>query len=169
MKKILILNTGGTFNKVYNELLGHLEVSKNNDAIEKIIAVSCRENLDITIKGVLFKDSLELTDLDRAVMLNEIKDFQKIIIVHGTDTMDATALYLSSKVSDDKIIVLTGAMKPFSIEPIEPSSNLSLSLQFLQDERKSGIYIGMHGLVLEHHKLKKNRKIGKFEVRNNIE
>ena len=61
MQEILILNTGGTFNKVYNQLLGHLEVSKNSDAIGKIVDVAFRENVDITIKGVLFKDSLELT------------------------------------------------------------------------------------------------------------
>ena len=79
MQKILILNTGGTFNKVYNQLLGQLEVSKNNDAIEKIVSVSFRENVDITIKGILYKDSLELTDADREIMVEAIKDYEKIV------------------------------------------------------------------------------------------
>ena len=37
MKKILVLNSGGTFNKVYNPLTGNLDVVKNNNAIEAII------------------------------------------------------------------------------------------------------------------------------------
>jgi len=163
MQKILILNTGGTFNKVYNQLLGQLEVSKNNDAIEKIVSVSFRENVDITIKGILYKDSLELTDADREIMVEAIKDYEKIIIVHGTDTMDVTALYLSLN-AKNKTIVLTGAMRPFSIEPVEPTSNLSTAVQFIQNTCEKGVYIGMHGLVCEHHKLKKNRQTGKFEV-----
>lgn len=165
MEKILILNTGGTFNKVYNELSGHLEVVKNSEAIEKISTIAFRENLDITLKGILFKDSLELTDDDRQIILKEVKDYSKVVIIHGTDTMDTTALYLSLH-SKNQTIVITGAMRPFSIEPIEPTSNLSMAVQFLQEDKHFGVYIGMHGLVLEHHKLKKNRQTGKFELRN---
>lgn len=168
MENILILNTGGTFNKVYNELNGHLEVVKNSDAIEKILKIALRDNLNITLKGILFKDSLELTDDDRQLILNEIQGFKKVIIVHGTDTLDVTALFLSLH-SKNQTVVLTGAMRPFSIEPVEPTSNLSMAIQFLRDDKSEGVYIGMHGMVLEHHKLKKNRQIGKFELRNSAE
>lgn len=165
MENILLLNTGGTFNKVYNELNGQLEVLHNNKAIENIIKISFRENLNITVKGILYKDSLELTEEDRKIILDEIKDYDKVVIVHGTDTMDLTALYLSKNISN-KTVVITGAMKPHSIEPIESTSNLSISLQFLQNDVENDVYIGMHGLVSKHHKIKKNRKTGKFEIRN---
>ena len=39
-KNILIINTGGTFNKIYNQLNGSLEIYKKNKAIEKILIVS---------------------------------------------------------------------------------------------------------------------------------
>ena len=111
---------------------------------------------------------MELTDDDRRLILNKIQGFKKVIIVHGTDTIDVTALFLSSHIKN-QTVVLTGAMRPFSIEPVEPTSNLSMSIQFLRDDKSEGVYVGMHGMVLEHHKLKKNRQIGKFELRNSVE
>jgi len=52
MKKIFILNTGGTFNKIYNPLNGKLEVAKNNDAIENILKY--QNNLNYDIKTIIF-------------------------------------------------------------------------------------------------------------------
>ena len=164
MRKILIINSGGTFNKVYNELNGELEVQKNNDAIEEIVKIAFRNNIDITIKGVLHKDSLDLTHEDREVISNLIENYEKVLIVHGTDTMDITASYLSKKHLTGKTVVLTGAMKPFSIEPIEATSNLCISLHFLKECNEHDIFIGMHGLVKKYNKINKNRLLGKFEL-----
>ncbi len=36
MKKILIINTGGTFNKIYNPISGELEIDKSGLAVETI-------------------------------------------------------------------------------------------------------------------------------------
>ena len=104
-----------------------------------------------------------MTDDDRRVIIQEMRNFDKVIIVHGTDTMDVTAMYLAKNVVD-KTIILTGAMKPFSIEPVEATSNLSISLNFLINCHISDIFIGMHGLVEKYTNLKKNKQIGKFEL-----
>ena len=165
MKEILVLNTGGTFNKSYNELNGNLEVLLNNSCVEKIIDIAFKGNIDIDIKGILYKDSLEITKQDRELILDAIKCYEKIVIVHGTDTIDITAQFLSENVSD-KTIVLTGSMKPFLIEPIESTSNLCIAINFLQNCNDSDIFISMHGQVEKHNKIKKNRDIGRFEVIN---
>ena len=57
--KITVLNTGGTFNKRYNPILGQLEVPKDNIALDKIIK-SCF-NVEFEIKNIVSKDSLDFT------------------------------------------------------------------------------------------------------------
>lgn len=164
MKKILILNTGGTFNKEYNEITGTLDVPENSSSIEEIIFKSFKNNLNIEVKGFIFKDSLDLKKEDRKKILNEVKKYEKVVIVHGTDTIDITAKFLSKKLKDKKI-VLTGSMMPFSIDKVEATSNLVQAISFLKFCKKDGIYISMHGLIDNYKKIEKNREIGKFECR----
>lgn len=160
-QEILILNTGGTFNKIYNVLNGELFVPKNEKSIIKIIKTSKMQN--VKTDGLIYKDSLDINKEDRKILLHYINNsnFSKIIIVHGTDTMDRTAKYLAKK-TKDKQIVLTGAMKPFSINPIEATSNLMMAYGFLLANEENNIFISMHGLVKKYNKIQKIREIGVF-------
>ncbi len=161
-KEILILNTGGTFNKIYDLINGILVVPKGDRAIKKIIKLS--KIYDIKVTGIIYKDSLDINNYDRKKLVNYIKKskFHKIIIVHGTDTINITAKYLSKYIID-KQIILTGSMVPFSINPIEATSNLMNSYGFLKNNNKSDIYISMHGLIEKHKRIKKNKILGVFE------
>ncbi len=161
-KNILILNTGGTFNKVYNELNGKLIVPKDNSAIDKIIKSIKIET--ITVKGLIYKDSLDIDKQDRKELVSCINslDYKKIIIIHGTDTMGKTASYLNKYIKN-KQIVLTGAMIPFSIDSIEATANLMSAYGFILNCSKDDTYISMHGLVKKFNKIKKNREIGVFQ------
>ncbi len=159
--KITIINTGGTFNKVYNPIKGILEVPKNHKALEKIIS-NCF-NIDFEIKNVISKDSLDMTDDDRQEICKLISETSndKIIIIHGTDTVHLTSALIKEKIKDKKI-VFTGAMVPMSIEKVEATMNFSLALGFLSAEVKNGTYIAMHGVVKDCSKLVKNRELGQF-------
>ena len=128
--KIKIINTGGTFNKVYDKIKGELVVPKNNYAVEEIIKKSFIDrNIEFDIEGIIYKDSLDMTNEDRKLILEKLKKSKenKIIIIHGTDTMDKTADFLNQHCKD-KQIILTGAMEPFSINKIEATSNFTLAL-----------------------------------------
>lgn len=162
MEKILIINTGGTFNKCYNEITGTLDISKNNYNLTEIISKTLKNNINYELVGVLFKDSLHLTMSDRKKIINEFKNYKKILIVHGTDTMDFTASFLEANFKD-RVIVLTGAMKPFSIDKLEATSNFAMGIGFLNQKQEEGVYISMHGLVKEHKVLKKNKELGIFQ------
>ena len=161
--KILILNTGGTFNKIYDEILGTLKVPKDNIAIKHILQKAKFSN--VKIKGLIYKDSLDINTDDRQKVLEYIlrSKYQNIIIVHGTDTMNLTAKLLVKNIKDKKIVI-TGAMKPFSIEPIEATSNLSSAIRFLETCKKNNIYICMSGLIKKYNKIKKNKQLGIFEL-----
>ena len=161
--KVTIINTGGTFNKRYNPIKGALEVPNDNIALDKIIA-SCH-NIEFDIKNIVSKDSLDMTDEDRQTITDTVNESSsdKIIIIHGTDTVDLTSAFLREQVSNKKI-VFTGAMIPMSIDEVEATMNFSLSLGFLSADIKNGIYLAMHGVVVDSSKLIKDKSVGKFLI-----
>ena len=159
--KITVINTGGTFNKRYNPLTGELEVPKDSLALDEIISYCY--NIDFEVLNIISKDSLEMKDYDRELIVQTIKECtnDKVIIIHGTDTIDLTSAYIDEKIKD-KNIILTGAMFPISIDKIEATLNFSMAIGFLNSNCENGVYIAMHGSIKNKKKLIKNREIGQF-------
>jgi L-asparaginase len=77
--------------------------------------------------------------------------------------MSETAEFLD-EIFDDRIIVLTGAMKPYEIDKVEATLNLGISIGFLNAQNDHGVYICMNGYTEKHNKLQKNKQLGKFEL-----
>lgn len=159
---MLILNSGGTFNKKYNPLNGELEVPYNNSAIEEILR---SVDFKYDLAGVAYKDSLEMTMDDRKRIANIIMESKDdtFIIVHGTDTMHLSAEFLA-EIFEDRKIVFVGAMRPFEIDNIEASLNLGMAVGYAKAIRENGVYICMSGHVEQWNRIHKNTKFGKFEV-----
>lgn len=159
---MLILNSGGTFNKRYNEISGELEVPYDNAAIERIL-FSAQEIYNLA--GVVYKDSLNMDSNDRRMLADIIRESTEdtFVIVHGTDTMDLSAEFLD-EVFDDRKIIITGAMKPFEIDNIEASFNLGMAIGYAKALKENGVFICMSGLVKPWKNIVKNRNNGKFEV-----
>ncbi|MDQ1325490.1 MAG: L-asparaginase [Campylobacterota bacterium] len=162
-KKILLISTGGTFNKHYNPLNGKLEIDAHSLALEEI---SKRWLCDFEIINIIAKDSLDITNEDRLLLLATINlaKEENILIIHGTDTMDTTARYLADA-DLEKRIVLTGSMVPFSIDPIEATANLASAWGYMQHLSGYGIYIAMNGVFGSYDKVAKERTKGKFIVK----
>ncbi len=159
---MLILNSGGTFNKRYNPLNGELEVPYDNAAVESILQ---SVTFEYDLAGVVYKDSLDMDLNDRKMLANimgESKD-DTFIIIHGTDTMDKSAEFFH-EIFDNKKIVLVGAMNPFEIDKIEASLNLGIAIGFLKSLQNYGVYICMSGHVEPWNRIAKNRDLGKFEI-----
>ena len=161
MKKILIINTGGTFNKVYNPLTGNLDIEPTGEAIKSIAQAWLTE---LNVVNIIGKDSLDMTVNDRELIVSTIQKASEknIIIVHGTDTIDKTANFIE-KAKLDKRIVLTGAMVPYSINPVEATSNLSSSYGFLYGLEKKGVFISMNNIIKGYKRVVKNKEKGYFE------
>jgi L-asparaginase len=157
-----ILNTGGTFNKRYNKISGKMEVPYDDLTIRKIVDDF---TVSIDTAGAIYKDSMEFTAEDRKMLTNIIfEDSEQVfIVVHGTDTMDKTAEFLDT-IFDDRIIILTGAMRPFEVDPVEASVNLGIAIGYAKACETNGVYICMNGEVQPWNKIAKNRSSGKFEL-----
>jgi L-asparaginase len=158
---VTVINTGGTFNKIYNPITGELDVPTHSLALNKII--DTLHNVTLEVITILSKDSLDMTQEDRDIICKTIQNScnENIIVIHGTDTMDLTAQTLFKHISNKKI-VLTGAMIPMSIDEVEATVNFSLALGFLNALVQNGIYIAMHGSVASFEKISKDRQQGKF-------
>lgn len=163
--KIIIINTGGTFNKIYNPINGNLEVPKDSFAVEQIID-NFGTNIEFEIINIISKDSLDFTKNDRKEIANKIleKNNKYFIIIHGTDTINLSAKYLANKIQN-KTVVFIGAMYPISINPFDGVLNFGVAIGSLP-HLKNGIYISMSGLCINHKKITKNREIGKFVAKN---
>ncbi len=161
IKNILIIDTGGTFNKIYHPINGSLEIDSSSKALKEI---ATKWMCSIDIQSIIHKDSLEMTKDDRAFLLKTIgdADVTHIIVLHGTDTIDRSAAYIA-EAKLEKSIVFTGAMVPYSIDPVEATANLASAYGYLQALEESGVYIAMHGILESYKNVKKNRKLGRFE------
>ena len=162
MNKVLIISTGGTFNKRYNPKNGALEIDKNSNALKTIAK---KWLCEFEILNIIGKDSLEINNHDRLELLSTLHQSKhhSIIIVHGTDTMEMTAEYLADA-ELEKTIVLTGAMVPYSIDPTEATANLASAYGYINILEKEGVFISMNGVMDSYEKVKKNRKEGRFTL-----
>ena len=159
MKKILILTTGGTIDKVYFDAKSTYEVGPPH------IAAVLRE-LDLavaySVRSLLRKDSLELTEQDRDAILHEVlaAEEEKILITHGTDTMVQTALHLARV--RNKTIVLTGSLTPGLFKTSDALFNIGCALAAVQI-LPPGVYSAMNGTIFPYHNVRKNIEKNKFE------
>lgn len=157
---IRILITGGTFDKEYDEINGRLYF-RDTHVLEMLRLGRCR--LRTEIRTVMMIDSLDMTDADRAAILDQCRRCpeDKIVITHGTDTMVETAQVLAASVKD-KTIVMTGAMVPYAFGSSDGLFNLGSALSFVQ-ALPPGVYIAMNGMYFTWDNVRKNRELGVFE------
>lgn len=157
---IRIFVTGGTFDKEYNELRGELYFRDTH--IKEILELG-RSRLDVQVKTLMMIDSLEMTAQDRKYILESCKyaSEDKIVITHGTDTMEVTAKVLG-EAGLDKTIVLTGAMIPYKFGSSDGLFNMGCALAYVQTLPK-GVYVAMQGHYFPWDNVTKNKAGGFFE------
>jgi L-asparaginase len=156
--KILILTTGGTIDKIYFDSLSEYQVGASQ--ITRLLEIG-RVTAPFQIIELMRKDSLELTDDDRALIAARVRaaEANRIIITHGTDTMTITADVLEGIA--DKTIVLVGALAPARFAESDATFNLGMAFATAQ-VAPSGVYITMNGSVFPAGSVVKDRARGSF-------
>jgi L-asparaginase len=104
-----------------------------------------------------------MIDADRQVIVEQCRKCKedRIVITHGTDTMEETAKVLG-QAGLAKTIVLTGAMIPYKFGSSDGLFNLGSALAFAQTLSR-GVYIVMNGRYFTWDNVKKNKKLGEFD------
>ncbi len=160
---IHIITTGGTIEGLdYDE--EDSEVKGNEISIEDFFR-SANVSFQYSIESALNKDSRFITDDDRLLLVEKIKktNTKKIIVTHGTFTMEDTAKYIGNH-NLNKTIVLVGSFVLGTSKNTDAPFNLGYaigSLQFL----KPDVYVAMNGTIFHWKNVTKNLETNKFELR----
>jgi len=157
---IHILTTGGTI-----EGLDYV----NDDGIKhsKVTIKDFLNNANIDfeyiIESVFKKDSRAIDENDRELLVRKIEesDATKILITHGTFTMEDTAKYIG-KLNLNKTIVLVGSFILGSSAETDAPFNLGYAISSLQI-LKPEVYIAMNGQIFHWNNVSKNIETNKFE------
>lgn len=160
---IRIFVAGGTFDKEYDEINGRLYF-KDTHVPEMLRLGRCHVTTDI--RTLMMIDSLEMSDDDRKLILQSCRSAkeERIVITHGTDTMEQTAHVLGESGLSNKTIVLTGAMIPYAFGSSDGLFNLGAALAFAQTLPK-GVYVAMNGRYFNWNNVTKDRRTGEFRER----
>lgn len=156
---IHILTTGGTIDKVYFDARSDFEVGDPQiDEILRRAGVA----VPYAVETLMRKDSLDLTDEDRAAIAARVRacDGPRIVITHGTDTMAETARSLGDV--GGKTVVFVGSLSPARFKGTDAEFNIGFAVAAVQT-LPPGVYIAMNGQVFEADKVKKNRAANRFE------
>lgn len=155
---VTVITTGGTIDKAYFDALSTYQVGE--PAVRGILGVA-RVGEQVKVVELFRKDSLELTDADRAQLRERVaaEDAQHIVITHGTDTMVQSAAVLQDIAG--KTIVFTGALAPARFAESDASFNLGMAFAAAQT-LPPGVYVAMSGQVFPADAVRKDRSAGRF-------
>ncbi len=164
--KIIILTTGGTIEKNYDEKDGTLQ-NRETVVKSKFIQRLRLPYTELEVHSIMHKDSLVMNDDDRKLILESIKKFESagagIVVLHGTDTMEVSSQYCFENYKGIKVpVVFTGAMKPLEFEDSDAKQNVIEAL-FAAKIAKAGYYISFHNHLFTVPNVKKNKDKGTFE------
>jgi L-asparaginase len=158
-RSVAVFTTGGTLDKVYFDALSRYEVGT---PVVQSILEEAGVGMPYTVTSLMQKDSLDLTDEDRAAIRKAIEDTPErhILVTHGTDTLIETARALAGVT--EKTVVLTGALKPARFRDTDAVFNVAAGFVAAQI-LPPGAWIVMNGRVFDPVHARKNRAANRFE------
>lgn len=158
--EIRILTTGGTIDKIYFDANSEFKIGAPQ--IGELLH-EANVSFSYSVRSLLRKDSLELTDADRALIREavETETADRILITHGTDTMVDTARNLVGV--SGKTVVLTGSMQPARLRVSDAIFNIGFAIGAVQ-QLEPGVYIAINGRIFDPLHVHKNREEQRFEA-----
>ncbi len=147
MKKLLLLSTGGTIaSKVSKEGL----VPK--DSGMELVNMLGKLPYQIDVRDILQLDSSNIQPEEWKLIAKKIyqyrKDYDGIVLSHGTDTMAYTASMLSFMLQNIEIpVVLTGSQVPMNVVLSDAPDNLKLAFAAAAN-CQPGIYLAFDDKIM---------------------
>ena len=166
MRHIELITTGGTIEKTYDEMTGAL--TNRKPIVERMLRRLKLVDTEVRHRPLLHKDSLDMTDEDRQLIVAEVREAIKtadgVLVLHGTDTLCVTGELLHTEFPTVRVpVVLTGAMRPFEMIRSDALQNLTEAL-LATSLLPPGVYVAAHGRTLRFPGVVKDRQAGTFRA-----
>lgn len=166
MRRITIITTGGTLEKVYDEATGTL-VNRHSNVAHMLSGLRL-EDTRLCVHELMNKDSLDMTGEDRQSIADAVgdvlndTDVDGVLVLHGTDTLCVTGEKLHADLGAPRVpVILTGAMRPFEMKESDALQNLTESI-FATSIVEPGVYVVSHGRALRFPGVIKDKSRGTF-------
>lgn len=180
MRHLTLITTGGTIEKTYDETSG--ELSNRRSIVGRMLRRLRLEDTSIAIIELMSKDSLYMTDEDRSRVVGALRaagadcappntpPTHGVIVLHGTDTLNATGEAILKAFSSNGgggregaaattlrvPVILTGAMRPYEMTRSDALQNLTEAI-FATGVVGPGVYAAAHGRLLAFPGVTKDR------------
>lgn len=166
MADLRVVVTGGTLDKVHDWKTESLDFPPSGESHVSEILDEARCG-GAVVEVLFLKDSLEFTDADRTRVAEAVRAAPetRLVVTHGTSTMGETARALEAAGVGGplgKTVVLTGAMRPFSLQRSDAPFNLGAAV-IAARVLSAGVFGVMNGRVFAAQDLVKNTELGRFD------
>ena len=141
---IVVLSTGGTIASTRNDKGEVAPTVTGDELVKPLYDTFDKDKLELEVKDIANLDSPEMTLADTDTIIGAVseeikrKDVDGVIVTHGTDSIEETAIALDTFHDSDKPVVLTGAMRPFDDPDTDGPDNLTTAVEAIANPENQG-------------------------------
>lgn len=141
---VVVLSTGGTIASTHDKTGAVVPTVTGSKLVEPLSGTFDNDKLTLEVKDIAKLDSSAMTLDDTDTIIKAVDqelrrdDVDGVVVTHGTDSMEETAIAVDTFQDSDKPVALTGAMRPFDDPDPDGPDNLALAVKTVTDPANRG-------------------------------
>lgn len=141
---VVVLSTGGTIASTHDKTGAVVPTVTGSKLVEPLSGTFDKDKLTLEVKDIAKLDSSAMTLDDTDTIIEAVnKELQRddvdgVVVTHGTDSMEETAIAVDTFQDSEKPVALTGAMRPLDDPDPDGPDNLALAVKTVTDPSNKG-------------------------------
>ena len=141
---VVVISTGGTIASTHDKTGAVVPTVTGSKLVEPLSDTFDNNKLTLEVKDIAKLDSSAMTLDDTDSIITAVNkelrrdDVDGVVVTHGTDSMEETAIAVDTFQDSEKPVALTGAMRPFDDPNPDGPDNLALAVKTVTDPANRG-------------------------------